>query len=146
MPRYRIFYAEHGPADASSLTTAPEESAFDPSENGDGAEDESEWEESYEANNAEGALAGFFTDHAPDQSNIALLEEDGNAHPLSGDGFDPDRTYIWVEDGSLMEYQGIQEATPGTVSCPLCDGSGEVDEAIAEEYAERFQTADEDEG
>lgn len=144
MPRYRIFYAEHGPADANSLTVAPDPPAF--SDNGDdAAEEESEWEESYEAHNAEGALKGFFADHAPDQSNIALLEEDGAARPFGGDDFDPDRTYIWVEDGSLMEYQGIQEATPGTVSCPLCDGSGEVDEAVAEEYAERFETADEDE-
>ena len=143
MARYRIFYAEHGPADDSSLTAAPEPPAF--SDNGDDAEEESEWEESYEANNAEAALAGFFGDHAPDSSNIALVEEDGNTSPVGG-GFDPDRTYIWVEDGALMEYQGIQEATPGTVSCPLCDGSGEVDEAVAEEYAERFETADEDEG
>jgi hypothetical protein len=135
MPRYRIFYAEHGPADDDSLTVAPEPTAFALSDNGDDAEEESEWEESYEAVNAEGALAGFFADHAPDSSNIARVEEDGNTSPVGG-GFDPDRTYIWVEDGSLMEYQGIQEATPGTVSCPLCDGTGEVDEAVAEEYAE----------
>jgi hypothetical protein len=137
MARYRIFYAEHGPADDKSLTVAPEETAFNPSDNGDDSEEESEWEESYDAPSAEGALAGFFADHAPDSSNIALVEEDGNTSPVGG-GFDPDRTYIWVEDGSLMEYQGIQEATPGTVSCPLCDGTGEVDEAAAEEYAEAF--------
>ena len=96
---------------------------------------ESEWEESYDAHNAAAALSGFFADHAPDRTNIALIEEDGSTRPV-GDDFDPDHTYIWVEDGSLMEYQGLQEATPGTVACPLCDGTGEVDEAVAEEYAD----------
>ena len=28
------------------------------------------------------------------------------------------------------------EATEGAVSCPLCDGSGEVDEEIAQEFAD----------
>ncbi|MEO8456901.1 MAG: hypothetical protein ABI559_03710 [Chloroflexota bacterium] len=139
MPRYRIFYAEHGPANDESLSIAPEETfGGEPSNDGDsGDEEESQWEENYDANNAPGALAGFFADHAPDQSQIALVEEDGSTRAVSG-AFDPDRTYIWVEEGMLMEYQGIQEATPGTVACPLCDGTGEVDEAIAEEYAEQY--------
>jgi hypothetical protein len=139
MPRYRIFYAEHGPADADSLSSAPEEAlGFDASGDGDsGDEEESQWEETYDANNSPGALAGFFADHAPDQNQIALVEEDGSTRAVSG-GFDPDRTYIWVEDQMLMEYQGIQEATPGTVACPLCDGTGEVDEAIAEEYVDQY--------
>jgi hypothetical protein len=138
MPRYRIFYAEHGEAGPDALSAAPEERfGFDPSENGDDAEDEEgEWEETYDANNPQGALSGFFADHAPD-GNIALVEEDGNTSPAGG-AFDPDRTYIWVEEDMLMEYQGIQEATPGTVACPLCDGTGEVDEATAEEYADQF--------
>jgi hypothetical protein len=131
MARFRIFYAEHGPAGEDSLTTAPTD-GFEPSADNDS---ESEWEESYDAHNAAAALSGFFADHAPDRTNIALIEEDGSTRPVGGD-FDPDRTYIWVEDGSLMEYQGLQEATPGTVACPLCDGTGEVDEAVAEEYAE----------
>jgi hypothetical protein len=133
MARYRIFYAEHGPADEDSLSAAPVD-GFEP--DGDNEDAESEWEENYDAHNAGAALVGFFADHAPDRDKIALIEEDGSARPIPGDDFDPDRTYIWVEDGSLMEYQGIQEATPGTVSCPLCDGSGEVDEAVAEEYAD----------
>jgi hypothetical protein len=136
MARFRIFYAEHGPADDDSLTTAPPE-AIGFSNDGD-EESESEWEEAYDANNPEGALAGFFSDHAPDRSQIAIVDESGEARPIGGDNFDPDRTYIWIEDGSLMEYQGLQEATPGTVTCPLCDGTGEVDEAVAEEYAEQF--------
>lgn len=142
MARYRIFYAEHGPADADSLTVAPEPT-FGPENEDAETDSDSEWEETYDANNAEGALAGFFADHAPNREQIAMIEEDGNANPVGFDNFDPDRTYIWVEDGALMEYQGIQEATPGTVSCPLCDGTGEVDEAVAEEYAERFETEDE---
>ncbi len=34
-----------------------------------------------------------------------------------------------------MEYQGMTEASEGTVTCPLCDGEGEVDEEIAGEFA-----------
>ena len=35
----------------------------------------------------------------------------------------------------------MDEATPGMVTCPLCGGEGEVDEAAAEEYL-----ADQEEG
>ncbi len=143
MARYRIFYAEHGPADESSLTAAPAD-GYAPEDDSEDAD--SEWEENYDAHNPGAALVGFFADHAPDRDKIALIEEDGSARPVPGDDFDPDRTYIWVEEGALMEYQGIQEATPGTVSCPLCDGTGEVDEALAEEYAEQFETSEADNG
>ena len=28
--------------------------------------------------------------------------------------------------------------TPGKAICPMCNGSGEVDEAVVEEYADAF--------
>ena len=33
-----------------------------------------------------------------------------------------------------MEYQGMDETTPGMVTCPLCGGEGEVEEEIADEF------------
>jgi hypothetical protein len=33
-----------------------------------------------------------------------------------------------------MEYQGVDEATPGLVTCPLCGGEGEVEESVADEF------------
>jgi hypothetical protein len=33
-----------------------------------------------------------------------------------------------------MEYQGLDEATPGMTACPLCEGAGEVTLEVAEEY------------
>jgi hypothetical protein len=130
MPTYRIFYVEHTPkaheagADARDLYILDEDEF-----------DDSEWEETYDGNNAEKALAGFFQDHAP-EGDVQIIEEDGDARDVSSvEGFDPDRTYIWVEEGALMEYQGMEEATPGMVACPMCDGTGEVSEEAAEEYA-----------
>jgi hypothetical protein len=104
---------------------------------------ETEWEEEYEGRNAEEALAAFFRDHAGEDPDVRMLEEDGTASFVGSLAeYNPDRTYIWVEDGKLMEYQGIDEATPGMVACPLCDGTGEVDEAVAQEFAEKYGQGD----
>lgn len=130
MATYRVFYVEHTPkaheagADARDLYVLDEEDFAD-----------SDWEETYDGGSSEKALAGFFQDHAP-SGDIQLIEEDGGLRDIGGsEGFDPDRTYLWVEDGKLMEYQGMEEATPGMVACPMCDGAGEVSEEAAEEYA-----------
>ena len=62
------------------------------------------------------------------------IDERGESRAVEGLSYDPHKTYIWVENGKLMEYQGLDEATPGKVSCPLCDGSGEVTVEAADEY------------
>jgi hypothetical protein len=51
-----------------------------------------------------------------------------------GEAWDPDRSYVWMEEGKFMEFEGLDERAPGMVDCPLCDGEGEVAEAIAEDY------------
>ena len=97
---------------------------------------ETDWEEQVEAKNSASALDSFFREHAGHAENVLLIEEDGLGHPVSGLNYDPDRTYVWVEEGNLMEYQGMTEATEGAVTCPLCDGAGEVDEEIAQEFSD----------
>ncbi len=96
----------------------------------------SDGEEQVEAANAAAALDSFFREHAGHAEGVMIIEEDGRGHPVEGIDYDPDRTYVWIEDGKMMEYQGMAEATAGAVSCPLCDGSGEVDEEIAQEFAD----------
>jgi len=112
---------------------------------GDKAFKETEWEETVEAPNSSGALDAFLREHAGAMENVLIIEEDGRGHPIPGLSYDPDRTYVWVEEGSLMEYQGMTEATAGAVTCPLCDGTGEVDEEIANEFAEVWESAEFDE-
>jgi hypothetical protein len=136
MQSYRIYYAERevkGQDAATLLEKVYGGSAgggIDPS-----AIKETEWEETYDARNAGEALRSFFRDHAGEGGRILIAEEDGGARDVEpGESFDPDRTYIWVEESSLMEYQGLDESTPGMVACPLCDGTGEVEEAVADEY------------
>ena len=128
MTTYRIYYVEREAGGDASLDRIMGGLRADP---------ESEWEETYDGRDAAEALEAFFRDHAGHRDNVRILDEDGT--PRGMDGFadyDPDRTYVWIEDGKFMEYQGLDEATPGMVACPLCDGSGEVDEATAEEFAE----------
>ena len=52
--------------------------------------------------------------------------------------YDAAKTYIWIENGKLMEYQGLDEGTPGMVSCPLCEGVGEVTAEVADEYVGEY--------
>jgi len=136
MATYRIYYLERTTAEpvtpsAEFWTTTYHRVDFS---------GESEWEETYDGKNATEALDGFFRDHAGDKENVRLVEEDGSARELGGyEEYDADRTYVWIEEGKLMEYQGLDEATEGMVSCPLCDGTGEVDEETAADFAETFK-------
>ncbi|MDO8615217.1 MAG: hypothetical protein Q7T33_05710 [Dehalococcoidia bacterium] len=139
MPTYRIYYAErevnHPAARDPSMVTAAARLYRANAE----YVSETEWEEEVEAKSESGALEAFFRDHLSDRREVHIVEEDGEAHPVEGvGGYDPDRTYIWVEQGKLMEYQGLDERTPGKVTCPLCDGTGEVDEEVADEFLEEY--------
>ena len=139
MPTYRIFYSERG-SKVGSVTmhvyARTEEYA-----------DETEWEETVDARNEAAALDEFFKEHAPHSEGVHIVEETGEPRPLEGlEPFDPLRTYVWIEDGKMMEYQGLAEATPGMVTCPLCEGAGEVDEELAQEFLEEYGPEAEEEG
>jgi hypothetical protein len=135
MPTYRIYYSEREitEQEAQSITGGVLGSAggaLPPL-----AVDSTEWEETYDAPDERQAIDAFFLDHGLQRGSIRILEEDGGARAVEdGENWDPDRTYIWMEDEKLMEYQGLDESTPGMVACPLCDGTGEVEDAVAEEY------------
>lgn len=133
MARYRVFYMERKPKEAGSVYIDPDGQLVLP--NNIGVLKETDWEETVEASNPEGALDEFFREHAGGVDKVLVVEEDGRGHPVTGINYDPDRTYIWIEDGNLMEYQGMAAASEGTVTCPLCDGEGEVDEDIAQEFS-----------
>jgi hypothetical protein len=137
MPMYRIYYAEREPADEDRalFSALRANQGF----TGDGMA-ETEWEEEVEAESLPEALDIFFRGHIKDPADIMRIGEDGNAYGIDSPDFDPDASYIWVEEGNLMEYQGIDEATPGKVTCPLCDGHGEVDASTAEEYTSQYET------
>ena len=66
-----------------------------------------------------------------------MLGADGRSHPIEGVAdYNPGSVYLWIEDGMMMEYQGIEEMTPGKAICPMCNGSGEIDESLADSYDE----------
>jgi hypothetical protein len=130
MARFRVFYIERQPKDGGQIDLRATGSR--PGE----YLKETDWEEQVDAANATAALDSFFRDHANQADGVMIVEEDGRGHPVEGLDYDPDRTYIWIEEGKMMEYQGMAEATAGKVSCPLCDGSGEVDEEIAQEFTD----------
>jgi hypothetical protein len=66
-----------------------------------------------------------------------MLGADGRSHPIGGvAAYDPGTVYLWIEDGMMMEYQGIEEMTLGKAICPMCNGSGEIDKSLADSYAE----------
>jgi len=143
MPAYRIYYAEREPTD-------DDRAAFPSGRLGglgisrQEPYAETEWEEEVEAESEPEALDVFFRQHAPDRSRIRLLDDDGNPQEFEGWDFDPEATYVWIENERMMEYQGLDEATPGMVTCPLCDGHGEVDQEIADEYLAAFASEDGD--
>lgn len=141
MPTYRVYYAERMPRGARDwmqtyglrrLDVGTEEMRHQ----------EVEWEEEVEASNPAQALDAFFREHAADRTQVMWLDDEGQSHELEGLDYDPEKTYIWIEDDKLMEYQGMDEATPGMVTCPLCGGEGEVTAEVAEE----FMAEDEEEG
>ena len=135
MPTYRVYYAEREAGRNSvaeypyhehmRATYGPRRDAFS----------ETEWEEEIEGRDAVAALEAFFREHVRERSDVMWLDERGESRPIEGvSDYDPGKTYIWVENDKLMEYQGIDEATPGMVSCPFCGGSGEVTLEVADEY------------
>jgi hypothetical protein len=101
------------------------------------------WHETVRGRTPAEALEAFLRDRLRDWSDLGVLEP-GGARNLRGiEDIDPSLTYIWVEDGRLMEYRGVREATagesatsPGAAACPLCAGAGEVPEVVADQYWE----------
>ena len=137
MPTYRIYYAEREVGDKRSgdpASALPHYSAYRP---GDYVS-ETEWEEEVDAPNTDGALDSFFKEHVRDNSELMWLDDDGESRPVEGVTYDAAKTYIWIENGKLMEYQGLDEGTPGMVSCPLCEGVGEVTAEVADEYVGEY--------
>ncbi len=145
MPTYRVYYAEREATEADQnpfyglhlqAGAAPERRPYK----------ETEWEEEIEARDAAQALVLFFEAHAVNRRDIRRLDDAGESYELRGlEDFDPEKTYIWIEGDKLMEYQGMDEATPGIVTCPLCGGAGQVDEEVAEEYEAEFEEEEEEE-
>jgi hypothetical protein len=138
VPTYRIYYAERE-------STEDDRSLFQAGRLGglgiqrQDAYSETEWEEEVEGGDGTAALEAFFRAHATDRSQVMSVDEDGNSHAIEGIGdYDPNSTYIWIENDKLMEYQGLDEATPGLVSCPLCEGAGEVTVEVADDYLSEY--------
>jgi hypothetical protein len=135
VPTYRVYYAAREP-------TSDDDALFPAARLGgmgihrQDAYAETEWEETVEAGSTVEALDAFLRNRVRDNSELAWVDDDGEPHPVEGLDYNPELTYIWVEDGKLMEFQGIDEATPGMVTCPLCNGHGEVEEALAAEFEE----------
>jgi len=140
---YRVYYAERMPRGAEDWMKTYGLHRW-------GSEDqrlleleEVEWEEDVEAADAGRALDSFFQQHVGDNTQLMWVDEAGDGHPVEGVTYEPEKTYIWIEDDKLMEYQGMDETTPGMVTCPLCGGEGEVEEEIAEEFLTDHQEGEE---
>jgi hypothetical protein len=136
MPTYRIYYSERDPGTAvdTDRYTSPAE-RLRTIGSGGGTGDETEWEEEVEGRDGPAALEAFFAAHVASRSDVMWVDANGDSRPVEGVGdYEPDKVYIWIENGKLMEYQGLDEATPGLVSCPLCEGAGEVTVEVADEY------------
>ncbi len=135
MPTYRVYYIEREPKNARSSDEVPADPRFR-ALTGREYYSEPEWEEEIEAPDAARALDEFFREHIRDNSELMWVDASGETRSVEGIHYDPARTYIWVEEGKLMEFQGLDEATPGKVTCPLCGGEGEVDEDLAAKFDE----------
>ncbi len=136
MATYRIYYAERDPnAAVATSRYAGRVYSLGREVESNPASAEVEWEETVDADSAPEALDAFFGDHVRNRSEVMWVDDDGESHAMEGEvDYNPDMTYIWVEKEKLMEYQGLDEATPGLVVCPLCDGHGEVEPEAAEAY------------
>jgi hypothetical protein len=133
MPTYRIYYSERDPGTVDT-DRSPAESLRTLGSSGN-AIDETEWEEEVEASDGPAALQAFFAAHAVSGSDVMWVDANGDSRQVEGTGdYETDKVYIWIENGKLMEYQGLDEGTPGLVSCPLCEGAGEVTVEVADEY------------
>jgi len=150
MPTYRIYYTERDPGTAVDTSRYGSPSELLRSLGSARREmDETEWEEEVEGRDGAAALDAFFKEHIRDTSQLMWVDERGESHPIEGLSYEPDKAYIWIENEKLMEYQGLEEATPGMVSCPLCEGAGEVSAEVADEYVAEYGAEgieDEDQG
>jgi hypothetical protein len=134
MPTFRVYYIERMPRGARDwmrmyglhrVGAEPEGTRHE----------EVEWEEEVEARSAAEALDAFFREHVPDRAQVMWVDEAGESHEMRGiEDYDPNKSYIWIEDDKLMEYQGMDEAAPGMATCPLCGGEGEVISEVADEF------------
>ncbi len=133
MPAYRIYHAEREVGDQrpdDPLGPVPTHRVFRHAD----YVNETEWEEEFEGRDSSAALDAFFKEHVREDSQLMWVDDHGESQAFEGLSYDPGKTYVWIEDGKLMEFQGVHEATSGMVSCPLCDGAGEVAIEMADEY------------
>lgn len=133
MPSYRLYYAER------SISAGDRDRVFGkyPKEGYYDVEvlEETHWEDSIEARDPYEALDSFLREHVDSRGMLMWIDDRQRSHAVEDREADLDKTYIWIEEDKLMELQGVEEGTPGMVSCPLCDGAGEIDEATADEFA-----------
>ena len=146
MPTYRVYYAEREPTDSDKSPFYGARLAHLGRHETEPYK-ETEWEEQVEAPDVSRALDAFFREHIRDNSELMWVDGEGQSRPVEGLSYDADKRYIWIEESDeggrrLMEYQGIDEATPGLVTCPLCDGRGEVEEELADEYLAEWEEED----
>ena len=121
MPTYRVYYAEREAAEADKSVYGVLRGRFGHlGQRQNDAYNETEWEEEVDAADVGGALDAFFKEHVRDNAELICVDEAGESHPVEGLSYDPEKTYIWIEGGKMMEYQGLDETTLGMVTCPLC--------------------------
>ena len=133
MPTYRIYYTEREVGDRRLDEPLGGVAHWRVAKHGEYV-NETEWEEEIEASSADSALDAFLKEHVRDNTELMSVNDQGESQTVSGLSYDHEKTYIWIENDKLMEYQGLDEATPGMVSCPLCEGAGEVTVEVADEY------------
>jgi hypothetical protein len=137
MPKYRIYYAEREVEDGDRG------GEIWPLVHYQGRHDyvaQTEWEERVEAETPVAALDAFFSDRVPDRSEMRWVDDYHVTHDVTGLDLNPELTYLWMEEGKLMEYQGMDEmASNGRVLCPLGNGEGDVDDEQAAEYESLFE-------
>ena len=133
MPDYRIYYAERGisPDDRHRVFGKyPKDGYYDVE-----VLEEQNWEESVEARDPYEALDSFFREHLDSRAMLMWIDDRKRSHAAGDREADLEKSYVWIENDMLMELQKVEEGTPGMVSCPLCEGAGEIDEATADEFA-----------
>ncbi len=134
MPRYRVNYVGRSP---NSLGSGAPNDLPNFMTNRQSGLTETEFEDELQATTPALALAAFFAEHAERREDVMMLGSDGRSHPIGGVAdYEPGTVYLWIEDGMMMEYQGIEEMTPGKAICPMCNGAAEIDETLADRYDE----------
>jgi len=86
-----------------------------------------------QARNELSALRKFFKERRSELREADLL--DGAELPDTA-SLDVNGEYRWWEGDWLQVYRGIEKVD--AVSCPLCEGKGEVGGAVATEFRERL--------